>query len=232
MRKILEKVASSVPATVAVTLEYSDRQKSRGLLKLDDGSEAALLLERGTGLQHGDRLLADDGLVVLVQAALEGLSIVTASDPLDLCRAAYHLGNRHVPLQISALRLAYLHDHVLDDMVRELGFHVRSRPSASSQKPARTATATRIRRGRRRARPWARAPSRSRARARASAELRRRAERTHGRERPALGSSRTRASALAGFGDVAAAPAGQSCVADRRLCLFAGPRSKRRCSAG
>jgi urease accessory protein len=124
MRKILEKVASSVPATVAVTLEFSDRQKSRGLLKLDDGSEAALLLERGTGLQHGDRLLADDGLVVLVQAALEGLSIVTASDPLDLCRAAYHLGNRHVPLQISALRLAYLHDHVLDDMVRELGFHV------------------------------------------------------------------------------------------------------------
>ncbi|HEY3253139.1 MAG TPA: urease accessory protein UreE [Polyangiaceae bacterium] len=124
MRKILEKLASSVPATVAVTLEHSERQKSRGLLKLDDGSEAALLLERGTGLQHGDRLLADDGVIVVVQAALEGLSIVTASDPLDLCRAAYHLGNRHVALQISALRLAYLHDHVLDDMVRELGFQV------------------------------------------------------------------------------------------------------------
>jgi urease accessory protein len=124
MRKILEKVAGAVPASLAVTLEYSDRQKSRGLLKLDDGSEAALLLERGTGLHHGDRLLADDGVIVLVQAALEGLSIITASDPLDLCRAAYHLGNRHVPLQISALRLAYLHDHVLDDMLRELGFHV------------------------------------------------------------------------------------------------------------
>lgn len=124
MRKILEKVGNSLPASVAVTLEHSERQKSRGLLKLDDGSEAALLLERGTGLQHGDRLLADDGVIVLVQAALEGLSIVTASDPLDLCRAAYHLGNRHVPLQISALRLAYLHDHVLDDMVRELGFNV------------------------------------------------------------------------------------------------------------
>jgi len=124
MRKILEKVASTVPASLAVTLEHAERQKSRGLLKLDDGSEAALLLERGTGLQHGDHLLADDGEVVAVQAALEGLSIVTASDPLELCRAAYHLGNRHVPLQISALRLAYLHDHVLDDMVRELGFQV------------------------------------------------------------------------------------------------------------
>ena len=124
MRKILEKVASSLPFTVAVTLEHSERQKSRGLLKLDDGSEAALLLERGTGLQHGDRLLADDGVIIVVQAAPEGLSVVTASDPLDLCRAAYHLGNRHVPLQISASRLAYLHDHVLDDMVRELGFEV------------------------------------------------------------------------------------------------------------
>ena len=124
MRKILQKVASSVAATAAVTLEYSDRQKSRGLLKLNDGSEAALFLERGMSLAHGDRLLADDGLVVLVEAALEGLSIVTANDPLDLCRAAYHLGNRHVPLQISALRLAYLHDHVLDDMLRELGFRV------------------------------------------------------------------------------------------------------------
>jgi urease accessory protein len=124
MRKILEKVASSLPAAVSVTLEHSDRQKSRGLLKLDDGSEAALLLERGTGLRHGDRLLADDGVIVLVQAALEGLSIVTANNPLDLCRAAYHLGNRHVSLQLSVSRLAYLHDHVLDDMVRALGFNV------------------------------------------------------------------------------------------------------------
>ncbi|HEX3852241.1 MAG TPA: urease accessory protein UreE [Polyangiaceae bacterium] len=124
MRKILEKVASNVPATLAVTLEHSDRQKSRGLLRLDDGSEAALLLERGSGLCHGDRLLADDGVVVLVQAALEGLSVVTAVDPLDLARAAYHLGNRHVAVQIEGLRLAFLHDHVLDDMLRELGLRV------------------------------------------------------------------------------------------------------------
>ena len=124
MRKILEKVASDVPASLAVTLEHSDRQKSRGLLRLDDGSEAALLLERGSGLRHADRLLADDGAVVLVQAALEGLSVVTDVDPRDLARAAYHLGNRHVAVQIEGLRLAFLHDHVLDDMLRELGFRV------------------------------------------------------------------------------------------------------------
>ena len=100
MRRILEKISASAPAKVAVTLEHADRQKSRGLLRLDDGSEAALILERGSGLRHGDRLLADDGVVVMVQAAREGLSVVTADDPLDLMRAAYHLGNRHIPVQI------------------------------------------------------------------------------------------------------------------------------------
>ena len=124
MRKIVEKLTGAGQASLAVTLEYSERQKSRGLLRLDDGSEAALLLERGSGLRHGDRLLADDGAIVRVQAALEGLSVVTAPDPLDLARAAYHLGNRHVAVQIEALRLAYLRDHVLDDMLRELGFKV------------------------------------------------------------------------------------------------------------
>ena len=124
MRKISQKAPSSTPATVAVTLDHAARQKSRGLLRLDDGSEAALLLERGSSLQHGDRLLADDGCVIAVQSALEGLSIVTARDPLELARAAYHLGNRHIAVQIGALRLAYLHDHVLDDMVRGLGAEV------------------------------------------------------------------------------------------------------------
>jgi urease accessory protein len=124
MRKLLEKISGSVPAKVAVTLEHAERQKSRGLLRLDDGSEAALLLERGSVLRQGDRLLADDGSVIAVEAALEGLSVVTGKDSLDLMRAAYHLGNRHIPLQIEAQRLAYLHDHVLDAMVRALGFQV------------------------------------------------------------------------------------------------------------
>ncbi|HTA92153.1 MAG TPA: urease accessory protein UreE [Polyangiaceae bacterium] len=124
VRKILEKITNHAPAQVAVTLDHAGRQKSRGLLKLDDGTEAALLLERGNGLRHGDRLLADDGVVVVVEAAREGLSIVTCTESLDLMRAAYHLGNRHIPVQIEALRLAYLHDHVLDDMVRALGFQV------------------------------------------------------------------------------------------------------------
>ena len=142
MRKILHKTSALAKATVTVTLEHAERQKSRGLLRLDDGTEAALLLDRGTGgLQPGDKLLAEDGTVVLVQAALEGLSVVTAREPLDLARAAYHLGNRHIAVQINALCLAYQHDHVLAARAR-LSSRVRQRA---------------LRAGIRRVRAWARA---------------------------------------------------------------------------
>jgi urease accessory protein len=72
-------------------------------------------------LAHGDRLHTDDGVSYEVVAADESLSVATTNDVLVLARAAYHLGNRHVPLQIGVGRLAYQHDHVLDDMVRRLG---------------------------------------------------------------------------------------------------------------
>jgi len=83
------------------------------------------MIERGTALRHGDRLASADGsLVVEVHAEPELLSIASSDDARLLTRAAYHLGNRHVALQIEPQRLAYLHDHVLDGMVRELGLKV------------------------------------------------------------------------------------------------------------
>jgi urease accessory protein len=66
-------------------------------------------------------------LCVAVRAAEETLSWVRAEDPLLLARAAYHLGNRHVPVQIGPGWLAYLHDHVLDGMVAEMGLPVATR---------------------------------------------------------------------------------------------------------
>lgn len=84
----------------------------------------AFILPRGIFLRDGTRLGATDGSVVLVRAAPEALSQVTASDPVDLARGAYHLGNRHVPLQIGPGWLRYQHDHVLDDMVRTLALKV------------------------------------------------------------------------------------------------------------
>lgn len=108
-----------------LTLPFELRQKSRLRCHLDDGEEAGLVLERGTMLRGGDLLLASDGRVVQVVAAPEGLSVVATDDPLLLARAAYHLGNRHVPLQIRPGMLCFLHDHVLDDMLRGLGLPVR-----------------------------------------------------------------------------------------------------------
>lgn len=109
---------------VTLTLPFDLRQKSRLRAHLDDGREVGLILERGHVLRQGDRLLADDGTVVTVVAADEEVSTVHAPDVLALTRAAYHLGNRHVPLQVADDWLRYRHDHVLDDMVRGLGLIV------------------------------------------------------------------------------------------------------------
>lgn len=104
-----------------LTLPYDARKRSRQRVTLDDGQAAALMLPRGTLLRHGDHLRLLDDVAVQVRAAPELVSTVSASDPIQLARVAYHLGNRHVPLQVGAGWLRYQHDHVLDDMVRGLG---------------------------------------------------------------------------------------------------------------
>jgi urease accessory protein len=107
-----------------VTMTFDERRRSRLLATLDDGRDAAIMLPRGSILRHGDRLRGDGGVTVEIRAAAESLSVATTADPILLSRAAYHLGNRHVPLQIGANSVAYAHDHVLDDMVRHLGLAV------------------------------------------------------------------------------------------------------------
>ena len=83
------------------------------------------MLERGHLLRGGELLCdTDGGHVVRVLAAPEAVSTVRCDDPHLLARAAYHLGNRHVPLQIEPGLLRYQHDHVLDDMLRGLGLNV------------------------------------------------------------------------------------------------------------
>ena len=109
------------PAEETLTLPFELRQKSRLVAELGSGRTIALQLERGHVLRHGSKLEASDGSVVEVRAADEELSVVQSTDPVALLRAAYHLGNRHVALQIERDTLSYLHDHVLDDMLRGLG---------------------------------------------------------------------------------------------------------------
>ena len=122
--QITERLREPVDAQATLTLPFEQRQKSRLRIRLDNGQDAGLFLPRGTVLRHGDRLRATSGLVVEVRAAPEAVSTARADDALLLARAAYHLGNRHVALQLGPGWLRYPHDHVLDNMARELGLTV------------------------------------------------------------------------------------------------------------
>jgi urease accessory protein len=88
---------------------------------LESGIEVGLFLERGTILRDGDFLRTDEGLLVRVVAAPEQVYLVRCSSALQLTRAAYHLGNRHVPLEIEDGWLKLRRDAVLRDMLARLG---------------------------------------------------------------------------------------------------------------
>lgn len=124
MLKIIERIHDSTTHDATLTLPFDSRQKSRLRAMLDNGAEAGLMLPRGTILRGGDLLKAEDGTVVKVQAAHETVSTAQVSDARLFARACYHLGNRHVPLQIGENWLRYQHDHVLDDMLTGLGLQV------------------------------------------------------------------------------------------------------------
>jgi urease accessory protein len=127
VRQRLAGVASGAavsPAADQLVLPFELRQKSRLRARLKSGMEVGLFLERGVVLRGADLLLAEDGTVIEVVAASETVSTVRDGDATRLAKAAYHLGNRHVPVEIGAGWLRYGHDHVLDDMVRGMGLAV------------------------------------------------------------------------------------------------------------
>lgn len=105
-------------------LTYDQRRRCRSRVSLADGREAGLFLPRGSVLRDGDLLRSEEGIWARVRALPELVSVVASDDRHLLTRAAYHLGNRHVPLQIAPARLIYPHDHVLDGMCYELGLRV------------------------------------------------------------------------------------------------------------
>jgi urease accessory protein len=82
------------------------------------------VLPRGTVLRDGDMLVADDGGLVRVIAAAESVLLVRAGDRLTLMRAAYHLGNRHTPVEVGEQALKLEADSVLEDMLKRLGAQV------------------------------------------------------------------------------------------------------------
>jgi len=111
-------------ATGRLVLPFDVRSRSRFRAHLETRETVGVQLPRGEILRGGDQLLAPDGRVIDIAAADEQVSTVRGDDRAQLMRAAYHLGNRHVPLQIGVDWVRYGHDHVLDDMVRGLGLRV------------------------------------------------------------------------------------------------------------
>jgi urease accessory protein len=109
-----------------LVLAFDQRQKSRNLVRLDTGEEVALSLPRGTLLRGGDLVVGSDGRVIEVVASPEPLLHVECDSPEALARAAYHLGNRHVPVQVGEGWLRLAADHVLEEMLEGLGADVRS----------------------------------------------------------------------------------------------------------
>jgi urease accessory protein len=132
------------PAEVVleIVLPYDLRKKSRLHTHSRCGKEVGIFLERGNILKAGDELRAESGELIRIVAADEAVSTATCDDFMLLLKGAYHLGNRHVPLQIGALQtgalqtgplqigkqqkywLRYQPDYVLDDMLVQMGLSV------------------------------------------------------------------------------------------------------------
>jgi urease accessory protein len=110
---------------LTLALIAEDRTRSRHRFMTVEGEEINLQLQRGTVLREGD-ILADeqDQAIAIVIAKPEPVVTVTAKQPLEFLRAAYHLGNRHISLEITENYLRLSPDSVLEDMVLQMGLTI------------------------------------------------------------------------------------------------------------
>ena len=126
--KIIPQGAGLAPVLVkrasTIELDWDTRQKSRFDATDSEGKQLGVFLPRGTLVRGGDVLVAEDGSMVKVIAAPQTVLRITActahGSPFDLTRAAYHLGNRHVPIELKPDHLKIEPDHVLADLLRSM----------------------------------------------------------------------------------------------------------------
>ncbi len=107
-----------------VLIDFDRRHRRRILLATESGADILLDLPQAVRLRHGDGLVLEGGGIVAVAARPEPLLDIHAHDAAALVRIAWHLGNRHLPVQLIGDRLRIRADHVIADMVRGLGGHV------------------------------------------------------------------------------------------------------------
>ena len=116
---------SGTPADT-VLIDFDRRHRRRIQLTTEAGADLLLDLPQAVRLRGGDGLQCDDGRIVRVEARPEPLLDIHAHGPADLVRIAWHLGNRHLPVQLLGDHIRIRADHVIADMVRGLGGHVRA----------------------------------------------------------------------------------------------------------
>jgi urease accessory protein len=114
---------SGAPAD-CVVLDYDDRFRRRIVMRGVRGTEFLLDLTEAIALRGGDGLVLDDERIVEVVAAPEPLSEISCPNEASLVRVAWHLGNRHLPTQITAKRLRIRRDPIIEDLVRRFGANV------------------------------------------------------------------------------------------------------------
>jgi urease accessory protein len=104
-----------------VLLDANERHRRRVVLKSQCGTSVLLDLPHPVMLHHGDALVLDDGTMVRVDAKPEPLCEIAAEEGADLARIAWHIGNRHIEMQIIGDRLRIRRDHVIEAMLIRLG---------------------------------------------------------------------------------------------------------------
>lgn len=128
MLELIEKLDPEQATTAAhldtLVLPYDLRKRGRLKAVTAGGREVGLFLERGKVLASGDRLRARSGEIIGICSAPEPVITATAADDLTFARICYHLGNRHVPLQIGTRWLRLQPDHVLEALIRSYGLEV------------------------------------------------------------------------------------------------------------
>ncbi|WP_395054596.1 urease accessory protein UreE [Polaromonas sp.] len=126
--KIMPQGAGLAPVLLkraaTIEIDWDIRQKSRFEATDSQGRQLGVFLPRGTLVRGGDVLVAEDGSLIKVLAAPQTVLRITActshGSPFDLTRAAYHLGNRHVPIELKPDHLKIEPDHVLAEMLRSM----------------------------------------------------------------------------------------------------------------
>ena len=115
-----DHVIDAVPAA-HVVLERDERHLRRKAITLDTGEKVLADFPEPVVLEHGDRLVLEDGREIEIRAASEALYEITGRSPLHIAEFAWHIGNRHLAAQIETDRIFILRDHVIKAMLEGLG---------------------------------------------------------------------------------------------------------------